>query len=294
MDKNIDNLSLDHFYNLNSKVFTSQVDAMGDDIYQDLVNHFIEKNISENSFKEFYDTFISTESLLVPILNSDTIKNIGLDSQKLKDSYLYSTRLDGITTSEFQSLRKQMLHAKQVELKFPFRVEDINVSTSYEDDSYYKTFIASNDQYYLLSSDEEAWVLGSFSVLVKLFVYLNQSNQLLASIYICSAVPSGVDTEEDIAKKNNAEILLKNDVIRDTLEKSIVNSIGFLPYITANGYYDVWPDIKEVCSFTYPANLYMAGASVYDTDAYSTKTEYLTSPVDDINSNSFLKRVKMK
>lgn len=282
MDKNIDNS--DHFYNLNSKTFTSQINAMSDDIYQDLVNHFLEKNISENSLKSFYDNFINIESLEIPILNSDTIKNVGLDSQKLKNSYLYSTRLDGITTSKFQLLRKQVLHVKQVELTFPFRVEDINISTSYEDDSHYKTFIASNDQYYLLSSDEDAWAMGSFSVLVKLFIYLNQSNRLLASIYLCSAVPSGVDTEENIAKKNNAEILLKNDVIRDTLEKSIIDSIGFLPFITAGGYYDIWPDIREVCPYTYSANMYTADASVYDT--YLTGTGYLKDPANGINSTT--------
>ena len=284
MDKNIDNSCSDHFYNFNSKTFTSQINAMSDDIYQDLVNHFLEKNISENSFKEFYDNFINTD-LLVPILNSDTIKNIGLDSQKLKDSYLYSTRLDGITTHEFQLLRKQILHVKQVELKFPFRIEDsIDVSTSIEDDNYYKTFIASNDQYYLLRSDEEAWVMGSFSVLVKLFIYLNQSNQLLASIYLCSAAPTDGDTKEDIVKKNNAETLLKNSVIRDTLEKSIINSIKFLPYETIIADYDVWPDVKEIYSLTYPANMDITGASVYDTDSYPTGTGYLTHPANDINS----------
>ena len=286
MDKNIDNSCSDHFYNFNSKTFTSQINAMSDDIYQDLVNHFLEKNISENSFKEFYDNFINSEPFeVVPILNSDTIKNIGLDSRKLKDSYLYSTRLSGLTTHEFQLLRRQILHVKQVELKFPFRIEDgIDVSTSIEDDNYYKTFIASNDQYYLLSSDEEAWVMGSFSVLVKLFIYLNQSNQLLASIYLCSAAPTDGDTKEDIVKKNNAETLLKNSVIRDTLEKSIINSIKFLPYETIIADYDVWPDVKEIYSLTYPANMDITGASVYDTDSYPIGTGYLTHPANDINS----------
>lgn len=283
MDKNIDNL--DYFYNLNSKAFTSQINAMGDDIYQDLVNHFLERNISENSLKDFIIDSKSPEVVPIPILNSDTIKNIGLDSRKLKDSYLYSTRLDGLTTHEFQLLRRQILHVKQVELKFPFRIEDsIDVSTSIEDDNYYKTFIASNDQYYLLRSDEEAWVMGSFSVLVKLFIYLNQSNQLLASIYLCSAAPTDGDTKEDIVKKNNAETLLKNSVIRDTLEKSIINSIEFLPYETIIAGYDIWPDVKEIYSLTYPANMDITGASVYDTDSYPTGTGYLTHPANDINS----------
>lgn len=263
MDDKINNS--DSFYSFNGTTIEEQLNALNDYIKTGIVNNF--------------SLYHDTEPISI---NSSTIEYIKLDDCKLKNNYLYLKELSPL---EFKSLRKQILYTTQTELTLlsPICIEE-TVSTDF-DDHCYKSFIMSSNHHYLLSSDEDAWVMGAFSVLVRLYIFL-KGTHLFANIYICSVAPTDKDTEEDVIKKNNAETLLKNEFFKSKLESSIVDSIGYIPptYINTNNYIDNFrKEIDEIESNYYIPRPILDWSTLADS---SLSLSHYSNSINDITSVS--------